>query len=65
MNIPLLADKSCQIAKDYGVLIEEDGISYRYSDKVIKKQNTNTHKQANKQKQKKLSLGTSELFFKL
>ncbi|XP_072025691.1 peroxiredoxin-1-like [Amphiura filiformis] len=29
MNIPLLADKSCSIAKDYGVLIEEDGIAYR------------------------------------
>ncbi|XP_022109849.1 peroxiredoxin-like [Acanthaster planci] len=29
MSIPLLADKSCRIAKDYGVLIEEDGVSFR------------------------------------
>jgi alkyl hydroperoxide reductase subunit AhpC len=29
MNMPLLADKSCQIARDYGVLIEEDGVSFR------------------------------------
>jgi len=29
MNIPLLADKSGKIAKDYGVYIEEDGIAFR------------------------------------
>ncbi|XP_033636941.1 peroxiredoxin-1-like [Asterias rubens] len=29
MAMPLLADKSCQIARDYGVLIEEDGVSFR------------------------------------
>ncbi|XP_033109324.1 peroxiredoxin-1-like [Anneissia japonica] len=29
MNIPLLADKNCSIAKDYGVYIEEDGVSFR------------------------------------
>ncbi|KAI4484135.1 PREDICTED: peroxiredoxin 1-like [Polistes canadensis] len=29
MNIPLLADKSCKIARDYGVLDEETGIPFR------------------------------------
>ncbi|XP_051156390.1 peroxiredoxin 1 [Leptopilina boulardi] len=29
MNIPLLADKSCKIARDYGVLDEESGIPFR------------------------------------
>ncbi|UYV70606.1 PRDX1 [Cordylochernes scorpioides] len=29
MNIPLLADKSGQIAKDYGVMKEDDGIAFR------------------------------------
>lgn len=29
MNIPLLADKSMEIAKSYGVLKEEDGIAFR------------------------------------
>ena len=31
MKIPLLADKSLKIARDYGVLIEEDGIAFRYT----------------------------------
>lgn len=29
MNIPLLSDKSCKIARDYGVLDEETGIPFR------------------------------------
>ena len=29
MNIPLLADKSGDIARRYGVYIEEDGIAFR------------------------------------
>ncbi|CAH0564353.1 unnamed protein product [Brassicogethes aeneus] len=29
MKIPLLADKSCKIARDYGVLDEESGIPFR------------------------------------
>lgn len=29
MNIPLLADKNCQIAKDYGVYKEDDGVAFR------------------------------------
>ncbi|KAK4336688.1 hypothetical protein RND71_044114 [Anisodus tanguticus] len=29
MNIPLLADKSGKISKDYGVYIEEEGITFR------------------------------------
>ena len=29
MNIPLLADKTSEIAKKYGVLKEEDGIAFR------------------------------------
>jgi len=29
MKIPLLADKSCAIARSYGVLKEEDGIPFR------------------------------------
>ena len=29
MNIPLLADKTAEISKKYGVLKEEDGIAYR------------------------------------
>jgi len=29
MNIPLIADKNCQISRDYGVLKEDDGIAYR------------------------------------
>lgn len=29
LNIPLLADKSCKIARDYGVLNEEAGIPFR------------------------------------
>ncbi|KAL3320833.1 C-terminal domain of 1-Cys peroxiredoxin [Cichlidogyrus casuarinus] len=29
VNMPLLADKSCQISKDYGVLKKEDGLSFR------------------------------------
>lgn len=29
MKIPLLADKSCSIARSYGVLKEEDGIPFR------------------------------------
>lgn len=29
MNIPLLSDKSCKIARDYGVLDEETGIAFR------------------------------------
>lgn len=29
MNIPLLADKTKSIAKDYGVLIEEAGVALR------------------------------------
>jgi len=29
MKIPLLADKTCQIARDYGVLKEDDGIAFR------------------------------------
>ena len=30
MQIPLLADKTCDIAKRYGVYKEEDGISFRF-----------------------------------
>jgi len=29
MRIPLLADKTGKIAKDYGVLKEDDGIPFR------------------------------------
>lgn len=29
MNIPLIADKSCKIARDYGVLDEETGVPFR------------------------------------
>jgi alkyl hydroperoxide reductase subunit AhpC len=29
MNIPLLADKTCEVAKAYGVYKEEDGIAFR------------------------------------
>lgn len=29
MNIPMLADKSAKIAKDYGVYEEEQGIAFR------------------------------------
>lgn len=29
LNIPLLSDKSCQIARDYGILLEKEGISLR------------------------------------
>lgn len=29
MNIPLLADKSGKISRDYGVYIEEEGITFR------------------------------------
>jgi peroxiredoxin 2/4 len=29
VNIPLIADRSHRISRDYGVLIEEDGISQR------------------------------------
>lgn len=29
MDIPLLADKSLKVSRDYGVLIEEDGIPFR------------------------------------
>ena len=29
MNIPLLADKSMKIAKSYGVLDEESGVTFR------------------------------------
>lgn len=29
MNIPLLADKTCEIAKSYGVLKEDEGIAFR------------------------------------
>lgn len=29
MNIPLLADKTCKISRDYGVLKEDEGISFR------------------------------------
>lgn len=29
MNIPLLADKNCEIARQYGCLKEEDGIAFR------------------------------------
>uniref|UniRef100_UPI00358F8C27 peroxiredoxin-1-like n=1 Tax=Myxine glutinosa TaxID=7769 RepID=UPI00358F8C27 len=29
MKIPLLADKTCAIARDYGVLKEDEGIAYR------------------------------------
>jgi peroxiredoxin 1 len=29
MNIPLLADKSMKVARDYGVLQEESGIAFR------------------------------------
>jgi len=29
MNIPLLADKTSKIARDYGVLKESDGIPFR------------------------------------
>jgi len=29
MKVPLLADKSCKIARDYGILIEDQGISFR------------------------------------
>ena len=30
MKIPLLADKSLKIAQDYGVLIKDSGIAFRY-----------------------------------
>lgn len=29
MNIPLLADKSMKISRDYGVLLEEEGLTFR------------------------------------
>lgn len=29
MNIPLLADKSGRISREYGVYIEEEGITFR------------------------------------
>merc|ERR1711893_250873 len=29
MNIPLLADKTCEVAKAYGVLKEDEGIAFR------------------------------------
>lgn len=29
VSVPLLSDRNCRIAKDYGVLIEEEGISQR------------------------------------
>jgi len=29
MHIPLLADKTCKIASDYGVLKEDSGIAFR------------------------------------
>jgi peroxiredoxin 1 len=29
MKIPLLADKSMTIARDYGVLLEEAGVTFR------------------------------------
>jgi peroxiredoxin 1 len=29
MNIPLLSDKSCKIARDYGILDEETGVPFR------------------------------------
>ena len=30
MNIPLLSDITKQISRDYGVLLEEQGVSLRY-----------------------------------
>ena len=30
MNIPLLADKSCKVSKDYGVYKEDEGLTFRY-----------------------------------
>lgn len=39
MNIPLLADKSMKIARDYGVLDEETGIPFRGLFIIDKKQN--------------------------
>ena len=35
MKIPLLADKSMKIARDYGVLLEEDGVTFRYDSNVV------------------------------
>ena len=29
MEIPLLADKNCEIAKKYGVYLEESGVAFR------------------------------------
>ena len=29
VSVPLLSDRNCKISKDYGVLIEEEGISQR------------------------------------
>ncbi len=31
MDIPILADKNCEIAKAYGVYKEDEGIAFRYS----------------------------------
>lgn len=39
MNIPLLADKSAKIAKDYGVLYEDSGIPFRGLFIIDEKQN--------------------------
>ncbi|XP_011167747.1 peroxiredoxin 1 [Solenopsis invicta] len=39
MSIPLLADKSCKIARDYGVLDEETGIPFRGLFIIDSKQN--------------------------
>ena len=29
MDIPLLADKNCEVAKAYGVYKEDDGVAFR------------------------------------
>jgi len=34
MKIPLLADKSMKIARDYGVLLEEAGVTFRYESNI-------------------------------
>lgn len=39
MDIPILADKSMEVAKAYGVLKEEDGIAYRGLFIIDSKQN--------------------------
>jgi len=39
MKIPILADKSCSVARAYGVLKEEDGIPFRGLFIIDRKQN--------------------------